>query len=78
LPAQLANAISYAERFCDYRPVGLLDRPAAVDALTIPTRALGIDCDDTALQMAADVAGGYPYFDLYTRVGQHDQFPDQR
>jgi hypothetical protein len=43
LPAQLAEATSYAERLYDYRPVGLLDRAAAVDALTIPTRALGVD-----------------------------------
>ena len=69
LPAQLADATSYAERLYDYRPVGLLDRPAAVDALTIPTRALGVDWDDTALAMSADVAGGYPYF--LQAIGKH-------
>ena len=69
LPAQLADATSYAERLYDYRPVGLLDRPAAVDALTIPTRALGVEWDDTALAMAADVAGGYPYF--LQSIGKH-------
>jgi AAA ATPase domain len=69
LPAQLADATSYAERLYDYRPVGLLDRPAAVDALTIPTRALGVDWDDEALKMAADVAGGYPYF--LQAIGKH-------
>lgn len=69
LPAQLADATSYAERLYDYRPVGLLDRPAAVDALTIPTRALGVEWDAEALTMAADVAGGYPYF--LQAIGKH-------
>jgi AAA ATPase domain len=69
LPAQLADATSYAERLYDYRPVGLLDRAAAVDALTIPTRALGVDWDDTAVAMAADMAGGYPYF--LQAIGKH-------
>ena len=40
-------------------PVGLLDGLAAVDALTI-RRVLGVDWNDTALAMVADVAGGYP------------------
>lgn len=69
LPAQLADATSYAERLYDYRPVGLLDRPAAVDALTIPTHALGVDWDAEALTMAAEVAGGYPY--LLQAIGKH-------
>lgn len=58
LPALLADATSYAERLYDYRPVGLLDRAAALDALRIPTRALRVDWDDEALTMAADVASG--------------------
>jgi hypothetical protein len=62
LPAQLADATSYAERLYDYRPVGLLDDQAAVDALTLPTRALEVGWDDAALEMAAADAGGYPYF----------------
>lgn len=69
LPAQLADATSYAERLYDYRPIGLLDRPAAMDALTIPTRALKVDWDPVALAMAADVAGGYPYF--LQAIGKH-------
>ena len=69
LPAQLADATSYAERLYDYRPVGLLDRPAALDALTIPTRARSVDWDPAALATAADVAGGYPYF--LQAIGKH-------
>jgi hypothetical protein len=69
LPAQLADATSYAERLYDYRPVGLLDRSAAIDALTIPTRARGVEWDGTALELAADVAGGYPYF--LQSIGKH-------
>jgi hypothetical protein len=68
LPAQLANN-SDAERLYDYRPVGLLDRGAAVDALTIPTRALGVDWDEAALATAAEAAGGYPYF--LQAIGKH-------
>ena len=69
LPAQLAEATSYAERLYDYRPVGLLDPASALDALTIPTRSLGVDWDAAALASAADVAGGYPYF--LQAVGKH-------
>jgi hypothetical protein len=69
LPAQLADATSYAERLYDYRPVGLLDDSAAVDALTLPTRALDVEWDKTAWEMAADVAGGYPYF--LQAIGKH-------
>lgn len=69
LPAQLAEATSYAERLYDYRPVGLLDRSAAVEALTIPTQARGVDWDADALARAADVAGGYPYF--LQAIGKH-------
>jgi len=69
LPAQLADATSYAERLYDYRPVGLLEQPAAFDALTIPTRALEVDWDVDALAMAADAAGGYPYF--LQAIGKH-------
>ena len=69
LPALLADATSYAERLYDYRAVGLLDRAAAVDALTIPTRELGVDWHDEALTMAANVASGYPYF--LQAIGKH-------
>lgn len=69
LPAQLADATSYAERLYDYRPVGLLDQQSALNALTIPTRSLGVDWDVQALAMAADVAAGYPYF--LQSIGKH-------
>ena len=69
LSAQLADATSYAERLYDYRPIGLLDRPAAVDALTIPTRALDVNWDADALASAIDGAGGYPYF--LQAIGKH-------
>lgn len=69
LPAQLAEATSYAERLYDYRPIGLLDPAAVAEALTIPARALGVDWDATALAMAVDPAGGYPYF--LQAIGKH-------
>jgi hypothetical protein len=42
LPAQLADATSYAERLYDYRPIGLLDATGAAAALTGPTLAQGV------------------------------------
>ncbi len=69
LPAQLADATSYAERLYDYQSVGLLDDSAALDALTIPTHALNVDWNADGLSMAADVAKGYPYF--LQAIGKH-------
>jgi AAA ATPase domain len=69
LPALLADATSYAERLYDYRTVGLLDRPAAMDALTIPTRAFEVDWNQEALTMAVEMASGYPYF--LQAIGKH-------
>ena len=62
LPAQLAEATSYAERLYDYRPIGLLDDAAAHDALTVPARERGVEWDDDGLTAAITAAGGYPYF----------------
>ncbi|POX90188.1 ATP-binding protein [Mycobacterium kansasii] len=69
LPAQLADATSYAERLYDYRTVGLLAEAAALDALTIPTHTLNVEWDAQGLAMAADVAKGYPYF--LQAIGKH-------
>jgi AAA ATPase domain len=69
LPAQLAEATSYAERLYDYRPVGLLDVAAASAALTGPTRERGVVWEPDALQAALAIAGGYPYF--LQEVGKH-------
>lgn len=69
LPAQLADATSYAERLYDYRSVGLLEQAAALDALTIPTHTLNVQWNDDGLSMAAEVAKGYPYF--LQAIGKH-------
>lgn len=69
LAAQLSDATSYAERLYDYRPVGLLDQDASTDALTIPTRDLGVDWAPEALALAEDAASGYPYF--LQAIGKH-------
>lgn len=69
LPAQLAEATSYAERLYDYRPVGLLDESASRDALVLPSRQLDVDWDDEALSLALATAHGYPYF--LQAVGKH-------
>lgn len=69
LPAQLADATSYAERLYDYRSVGLLEQAAALDALRIPTHTLNVQWNADGLSMAADVAKGYPYF--LQAIGKH-------
>lgn len=69
LPAQLAEATSYAERLYDYRTIGLLDDQAARDALTVPAEARGVDWDEDGLQAAIQTAGGYPYF--IQAIGKH-------
>ena len=62
LPAQLAEATSYAERLYDYRPIGLLDEVAAREALTVPARDRGVEWSDDGLGAATAAARGYPYF----------------
>lgn len=69
LPAQLADATSYAERLYDYRPIGLLDGQASRDALVVPARARGVEWEPAALAAAVAAAGGYPY--LVQAVGKH-------
>jgi AAA ATPase domain len=69
LPAQLADATSYAERLYDYRPIGLLDDQAARAALIGPSQQLGVTWEEEALTQALDVARGYPYF--LQAVGKH-------
>jgi hypothetical protein len=69
LPAQLADATSYAERLYDYRPIGLLDDAAARTALVGPSSDRGVDWDREALREALNLAGGYPYF--LQAIGKH-------
>lgn len=69
LPAQLAEATSYAERLYDYRPVGLLDESASRDALTVPARNLGVAWQSDGLAAALATARGYPYF--LQSIGKH-------
>jgi hypothetical protein len=69
LPAQLADATSYAERLYDYRPIGLLDEDAARAALLRPSQERGVEWRDEALAHALAVARGYPYF--LQAVGKH-------
>jgi hypothetical protein len=69
LPAQLADATSYAERLYDYRAVGLLDERASREALTLPAEQLGVGWDDDGLELATATAAGYPYF--LQSIGKH-------
>lgn len=69
LPAQLAEATSYAERLYDYRPVGLLGEDASRDALVVPARELEVEWAPDGLEAALEIARGYPYF--LQSVGKH-------
>lgn len=69
LPAQLAEATSYAERLFEYRTIGLLDPDAARDALVGPATNLGVDWDADAVNHAMSIAAGYPYF--LQALGKH-------
>ena len=69
LPAQLAEATSYAERLYDFRPIGLLPVEAAREALTVPARERGVEWIPEGLASAVDTAGGYPYF--IQAIGKH-------
>ena len=69
LPAQLAEATSYAERLYDYRPIGLLDTHSARQALVGPCAELGVAWEIEALDEALELSGGYPYF--LQAIGKH-------
>ena len=69
LPAQLADATSYAERLYEYRNIGLLEPAAAREALVVPARGLDVEWSSDALETALDVARGYPYF--LQAIGKH-------
>jgi hypothetical protein len=60
LPAQLAEATSYAERLYDHRPIRLLNEQASQDALTVPARERGVDWASDGLAAAIATAGGIP------------------
>ncbi len=69
LPAQLAEATSYAERLYDYRSIGLLAEDAALEALTVPAQKRGVLWDEAAVLTAVRTAGGYP--DFIQSIGKH-------
>ncbi len=69
LPAQLAEATSYAERLYDYRPIGLLEDAAAAEALIVPTHELGVEWEAEGIAAAIGSARGYPYF--LQAIGKH-------
>jgi hypothetical protein len=69
LPAQLADATSYAERLYEYRNIGLLDPDASREALVVPARGLDVEWDPDALDTALGAAHGYPYF--LQAIGKH-------
>lgn len=69
LPAQLADAASYAERLYIYQPIGLLDSDDVRRALVEPCLERGATWEDDALEAAQVLARGYPYF--VQSIGKH-------
>jgi hypothetical protein len=69
LPAQLAEATSYAERLYDYRTIGLLDDEASRAALIVPAQHREVEWEPDGLAAATSAAGGYPYF--LQSIGKH-------
>lgn len=69
LPAQLADAASYAERLYVYQPIGLLSDDDVRTALSQPCAEHGVTWEEDALQGALDLARGYPYF--VQSIGKH-------
>ena len=62
LPAQLADAASYAERLYVYQQIGLLAEEDARRALVEPVHERGASWEDAAVAAALQLARGYPYF----------------
>lgn len=59
-PEQIADAVTFSERFA-YRPIETLSVGAQVAALRDPAFELNVTWEPDALELAAELAGGYPY-----------------
>lgn len=59
-PEQIADAVTFSERFA-YRPIEMLTVGAQVAALRDPAAELGVTWEPEALELAAELAAGYPY-----------------
>lgn len=59
-PEQIADAVTFSERFA-YRPLEMLSIGAQVAALRDPASELNVRWEPDALEVAAELADGYPY-----------------
>ncbi|WP_036278733.1 ATP-binding protein [Microbacterium sp. CH12i] len=59
-PEQIADAVTFSERFA-YRPLEMLTVGAQVAALREPAAELDVAWESEALELAAELAAGYPY-----------------
>lgn len=77
-PAQIAEAVTFSERF-GYYDLDSLPDAAVIEALATPARQLGVSWAPVALQRAVSAAEGYPY--ALQLIGGHAWeiagFPDQ-
>lgn len=59
-PEQIADAVTFSERFA-YRPLEMLSVGAQVAALRDPAAEMQVAWEPDALELAAELAVGYPY-----------------
>jgi hypothetical protein len=62
LPKLAGESKSYAERLFNFPDIGALSEPNAIKALRDPTRAVGVDFENNALEEVFKLTQGYPYF----------------
>lgn len=62
LPKLAGESKSYAERLFNFPDIGALSEPNAIKALRDPTRAVGVDFENDALEEVFRLTQGYPYF----------------
>jgi len=62
LPKLAGESKSYAERLFNFPDIGALSEPNAIKALRDPTRAVGVDFANDALEEVFRLTQGYPYF----------------
>lgn len=62
LPGLGGESKSYAERLFSFPDIGALSEHDAIKALRDPTRAVGVDFEETALKEIFRLTQGYPYF----------------
>jgi hypothetical protein len=62
LPGLAGESKSYAERLFSFPEIGALSQPDAAKALREPTKTVGVEFEEPALNEIFELTHGYPYF----------------